>query len=356
MAKYKAKTKECQLIVKVKLSSGEKINERELDFFTRKYIRGLLKAKMVKKFGFTSIEYTGPIGISLFERLKKPITKYDFLFIIEQIVDISQKVQVNSMSLNKVVWDIHNVFINETTREVQFIYLPLENVEKEADIIALIDSVVYSAKPVQEQNSDYISRFVYFMNGLPKFDAEQIEKFILQEDRSVVNTIKKHYAGQSGFMTDKPKDYYEHYDCDDEKTGLLEEATGLLEDEATGLLCEEETGLLVEEEETTLLENDEQVHFPSLFRVLTEENISINKPVFRLGKEKSYADYFVSNNNAVSRSHADIITRGQRVFVIDLNSKNKTYINDLPIPVQQETEIFNGDRLRLANEEFIFYG
>ena len=148
MAKYKAKTKECQLIVKVKLSSGEKINERELDFFTRKYIRGLLKAKMVKKFGFTSIEYTGPIGISLFERLKKPITKYDFLFIIEQIVDISQKVQVNSMSLNKVVWDIHNVFINETTREVQFIYLPLENVEKEADIIALIDSVVYSANTV----------------------------------------------------------------------------------------------------------------------------------------------------------------------------------------------------------------
>lgn len=355
MAKYKAKTKECQLIVKAKLSSGEKINERELDFFTRKYIRGLLKAKMVKKFGFTSIEYTGPIGISLFERLKKPITKYDFLFIIEQIVDISQKVQLNSMSLNKVVWDIHNIFINETTREVQFIYLPLENIEKEADIIAVIDSVVYSAKPVQEQNSDYISRFVYFMKGLPKFDAEQIEKFILQEDRSVVNTIKKHYAGQSGFMTDKPKDYYEHYDCDDEKTGLLEEATGLLEDEATGLLCEEETGLLVEEEETALLENDEQVHFPSLFRVLTEENISINKPVFRLGKEKSYADYFVSNNNAVSRSHADIITRGQRVFVIDLNSKNKTYINDQPIPVQQETEIFNGDRLRLANEEFIFY-
>lgn len=143
MAKYKAKTKECQLIVKVKLSSGEKINERELDFFTRKYIRGLLKAKMVKKFGFTSIEYTGPIGISLFERLKKPITKYDFLFIIEQIVDISQKVQVNSMSLNKVVWDIHNVFINETTREVQFIYLPLENVERRKFKIGQIKGGAY---------------------------------------------------------------------------------------------------------------------------------------------------------------------------------------------------------------------
>ena len=275
MVKYKIKTKECQLIVKAKLSSSEKIDERELYFFTRKYIRGLLKPQMEKKFGFTSIEYTGPIGISLFERLQKPITKYDFLFIIEQIVDISQKVQMNYMSLNKVVWDIHNIFINETTREMQFIYLPLENMEKEADIMALIDSVVYSTKPAQEQNSEYISRFVYFLKGIG-------------------------------------------------------------------------------EEATTLLENSEQVHASSLFRVRTEENISINKPVFRLGKEKSYADYFVSNNNAVSRSHAEIITRGQSVFVIDLNSKNKTYINDQPIPAQQEIEIFNGDRLRLANEEFIF--
>ena len=64
---------------------------------------------------------------------------------------------------------------------------------------------------------------------------------------------------------------------------------------------------------------------------------------------------FVSNNIAVSRSHADIITRGQRYYVIDLNSKNKTYINGQPLPIQQECEIFNGNQLRLANEEFVFY-
>lgn len=362
MAKYKIKTKEYQLIVKAKLVSGEKINERELDFFSRKYIRGLLKARLVKKLGFVSIEYTGPIGISLYERLKKPVSQYDFLFIIEQIVDITQKVQKNSMSINKIVWDIHNIFINEVTREMQFIYLPLENTPKEADILGLIESIVYSAKPIEE-NSDYISRFVYFIKSLTRYNAEQIEQFITQEDKSVVRTIKSHCAGQSGFMTDKPKDYYAHYDSankemsavDDEATGLLEdEATGLLDDEATGLLYDnEETGLL-EEEATTLLE-ESQPRYPSLLRVITEENICINKPVFRLGKEETYADYFVSNNNAVSRNHADIITRGERVFVIDLNSKNGTYINDQMIPAQQETEIFNGDRLRLANEEFIFY-
>lgn len=344
MAKYKSKTKDCRLIVKVRLSSGEKIDRREWENFTRKGLRGLLKARMLKKLGGVSLEYTGPIGISLFERLKKPVSKYDFLFVIEQIVDMVQKVEMNSMSVNKIVWDIHQVYINETTREVQFLYMPLETLPEGIDILKFIEDIIYSMTPMPEQNSDYIPKFVYLLKGLNGFDAEKIEQFILKEDRSIVHTIKKHYAGQSGFMTDKPKDYYDHYD---EMTGILaDEETGLLEDEVTGLL---------NEEGTSLLEEDCQEHYPSLYRVLTEENICINKPVFRIGKEQSYADYFVANNSAVSRSHADVITRGNRCFVIDLNSKNKTFINGQPIPVHQETEIFDGDRLQVANEEFIFH-
>ena len=110
------------------------------------------------------------------------------------------------------------------------------------------------------------------------------------------------------------------------------------EDEATGLL----------------IENNANVRFPTLFRILTEETISINKPVFRLGKERSYVDYFVTNNIAVSRSHADIITRGNKYFVKDLNSKNHTYINNQELPIHMEVEIHDGDRLKLGNEEFIF--
>lgn len=74
-AKYRVKAKDCQLSVKVKLSLKEKMNERQLDFFSGKYIRGLLKVQARKK---NYIEYYGPIGISLCERLKTPITKYDF--------------------------------------------------------------------------------------------------------------------------------------------------------------------------------------------------------------------------------------------------------------------------------------
>ena len=132
MARYKVKGKDCQLKVKVKLSFKEEIDERQLDFFSSKYIRGLLKVQAKKK---NCIEFYGPIGISLFDRLKKPISKYDFFFIMEQVVDITQKANLNSLILRNVVWDIHYVFINETTKELQFIYLPLTNDKKEADVL-----------------------------------------------------------------------------------------------------------------------------------------------------------------------------------------------------------------------------
>lgn len=373
--RYKAKTKDCHLIVKAKASWGEEIDEKALDAFARIYLRGFLKPKVIKK---NVVEYSGPVGISLYERLKKPMPKRDFLFIMEQIVVAVQKIHSNNLALNKVVLDIHYVFINDVTKEIQFLYVPSSKDVENPGVVPFIESIVYSVIPAAEKDTEFVSRFIYFLKGQNTFKPELVEKYIAKEDRSVVNTIKKQNAGQSGFMTSKQKHYYEHYDgqgADDDPTGLLDEddeptgilsedddeATGMLDedDEATGYLSEEDdeaTGLLGQDDEdgTALLDESQSVHYPTLFRVLTEETISINKPVFRLGKERSYVDYFVTNNNAVSRSHADIITRGNKYFVIDLNSKNHTYINDQILAVQCETEIRDGDRLKLGNEEFIF--
>ncbi len=370
MIEFRPKLRDGRLVVRVKLSPYDVINGTELDIISGSYIRGFLKARQIKR---NVIEYTGPVGIPLVSRMKKPISQYDFFFIMEQIVDAAQKLQRSNLLPGKVTWDIRNVYINEATKELQFIYVPITSAQINSNIIAFIESIVYAAIPLPNQNPDYISQFLYFINSLPRFNADAIEKYIAKVDRKVVNTIKQHASVSSGFMTDKPKDYYAHLDekkgegndnepadyiDDDAPTDLLdEEKTGLLDEDApTGHLDEgEETGLLSDEEGTALLdESGTDIQYPTLCRVLTGETIVINKPVFRIGKEHSYVDFFVSNNNAVSRSHADIITRGQRYFVIDLNSKNRTFINNQALPVQQEVEIFNGDRLKLANEEFVF--
>ncbi len=356
MAKIKVKVRNCRLNVKVRLSMKERLNERQLQVFSGKYIRGMLKVEEVKKH---MVEYSGPMGISLRERLKKPVSKNDFFFLMEQIVDVVQKLNQNSLIVNSVVFELDNVFINETTRELQFIYLPMDPVGKKADLIRFIENIVYSVKPLDGQNSEYISKFVYFIKSMGLFDAEEIEKYILKEDRSVVDIIRRNVANQSGFLTDKPAEYYKHYE------GVKDhEETGLLKDEAMGEFSEEDEGAtellkdweMDESQSTGLLnENFEQIHYATLCRILTDEKISIDKPVFRIGKERSYSDYFVSGNDKVSRSHADIITRDQQYYIRDLGSTNKTYINGQVVPAQQEVELYDGDRIRLANEEFEFH-
>lgn len=106
--------------------------------------------------------------------------------------------------------------------------------------------------------------------------------------------------------------------------------------------------------ETTVLSANPAVADPCLIRNKTGERISINKPVFRIGKEKSYVDYFIGDNTAISRSHANIHTEGGEYFVEDTNSTNHTYVNGRLLTANEKCKLTSGDKVRLANEDFTF--
>lgn len=106
--------------------------------------------------------------------------------------------------------------------------------------------------------------------------------------------------------------------------------------------------------ETTVLSAAPVMPNPTLTRVKTGEKVSINKPVFRIGKEKSYVDYFIADNTAISRSHANIHTENGQYFIEDTNSTNHTYINGKLINSNVKTKLTSGDKVRLANEDFTF--
>ena len=93
---------------------------------------------------------------------------------------------------------------------------------------------------------------------------------------------------------------------------------------------------------------------PYLLRRKNNERIPLNKPVFRIGKEKSYVDYFIADNPAISRSHANIINREGNFFIVDTNSTNHTYVNGVMSPSNAETKLAHGDSVTLGNEEFEF--
>lgn len=110
--------------------------------------------------------------------------------------------------------------------------------------------------------------------------------------------------------------------------------------------------------ETTVLgavSNEPKVALPYLIRQKNNERISINKPVFRIGKERSYVDYFIGDNSAISRSHANIVTKDNGEYcVVDTNSTNHTYVDDVMIQSNVEVKIVSGNKIKLGNEIFEF--
>lgn len=91
-----------------------------------------------------------------------------------------------------------------------------------------------------------------------------------------------------------------------------------------------------------------------LIRKKNGEKIPINKNSFYIGKEKSFVDYFISDNSAISRSHANIVVKDGVYYIIDTNSTNHTFIDGKMIPSGVEVELESGIEITLANEKFDF--
>lgn len=62
----------------------------------------------------------------------------------------------------------------------------------------------------------------------------------------------------------------------------------------------------------------------------------------------------IGDNTAVSRSHANFITRDGEYFVVDTNSTNHTFVNGQMTQSNSEVKISPGDTIRLGNEDFEF--
>ena len=93
---------------------------------------------------------------------------------------------------------------------------------------------------------------------------------------------------------------------------------------------------------------------PNLVRNSTGEKVFITKRNFIIGKSVDSAD-FVINNNAVSRTHAEITAIGNEYYIKDKNSTNHTYVNNQILSPEEAKQIFEGDEIKLADESLIFH-
>ena len=339
------------------------MNEQELEIFHKKMIRGLIRPAMDGK---RKLSYQVPCGSSLQSYLKKGISRDDFFLILAQIVGITKKLKRYGLRMGNLLLELPYTFINENTREIYMIYQPIFSSNCWNGIFSYLHEMAYNSTVRMQEDIDFINQFTDFLCRMSVYSEEEMERYIMRVNPKVYQYLRRDEPGQSQALNNKQwmgnrRDGF----SDVEGKGAYKKGTTLLdEEEGTTLLDEEEgTTLLDGEEGTTLLDEEEGTTLLSeeyrirayLVRISNYDKVAVNKPVFRIGKERSYVDYFVSNNNAVSRVHADIIKRGVSYYLKDDHSTNHTFVNGVLIAEDEETEIFDGDELMLANEAFEFH-
>lgn len=335
MSKLKVSIKKSTVTAMMKAGRKERINETELSQLARIKPCGIMHVTKTKK---DSVTYTCPANINLTGRLKKAVSKYDFFFMMEQIVIMVQDVYNNGLNVNSVRFNMDDVYINEMTKEMYFIYFPIVGGQESADIVGFIENIIYTMTPVINEDTNYISRFMYYVRSFHGFNGNAIEKYISREERAVVNVLKnKAVTMQQQIMQ--------------QQTMQQQIMQQVMQGSMDGTTVLSDDGISVQQIQQMQPVN---YHFASLTRQVTGEKIELGKPSFVLGKNPEKSDYAVADNTNISRVHAVITTRNGRYYVMDQNSTNGTFINGRIIKAGQETEILPGDCLMLANEEFIF--
>lgn len=369
--KFKVKSKDSKITIKSKLDKDESINQREVDILNSKVIRGIMKPTVE---GSRRISYLSPAGVTLEEYLGSGISKNDFFLIFAQILEVIKSVDRNSFNINNLVMNLKYTFINKQTKEVHFIYQPIMSQKISSNLASFLYDVAYNTRLALNEDIKPINELLAYIRSLNVVSVLPLENYILKVYPQIYKQVKRQKPGQSEMLAGSDV-YYRRNEWDEKKrkiidddaTSLLteddDEATSLLnddEDEATSLLMEDDdeaTSLLNDDDEATSLlgDNSSYQRCPYLIRKNTFDRIDINKPVFRIGKEKSYVDYFIGDNNTISRLHADIISRDNRYYLKDNNSTNHSYINGSTVQGNQEVELFDGAVVTLSNEDFEFH-
>lgn len=360
----------------IKSGKGSLLDEVAVQSLRTRQVFGLLPVEVHKKRNNFRLIYdvTGLTNFADF--IKLPITKSVFVDIIRGILNVFAAVQENHLEIGKVIFDFDSMFVNPARNTLFFIYIPLRNYNKDIRLKDLLLSIPPQCVFSAAENREYVSRFLGFVNtqaSISKLDLAGFLNYLEGRQQSNPNQPVSYdrFSQQDGGVHEGGNGRtYDPFRAEERekmrcaKTGQetdTQEAihnSSLEKREKRDIQVNGTTVLgdsMVYDEGTCKIGPSQEKDLPYMVRQYTGEKILITCSPFRIGKDRGQCHYYVSDNSAVSRNHADIIIENDRYFIRDNGSTNFTYVNGRRIEQMTKYEITNDTQLRLANEDFTFY-
>lgn len=394
MSKITVENKKGKIIITNKLSYPEAINERVYNAIASGMLEGFLPVFIKQKRKETKITCIVQGMLPLSQYFNGIVTQKMFLEFVNRVVALIKICDKNMINANNLDLQMDRIFVDPQSKAIQCVFWPIVNNQNEMPPQFFLQQLpgYLNMSPYEDRAS--MDTYNAFFQGIQPFSLRNFERLILKlQGKQVVSgnktpsealpdvsppskkSSKNNIEYDPFFNSYAAKDLHKQAikseneeDCFctvcgykngskdnfcancgtmlSSKTELQKKASPK---EGTVVLGGQAGG-------TTVLGYDAppQPLFPTLTRDRTQQTFEINKPVYRIGTERKYCDLFICDNNFISRSHADIVTKNDRYYVIDRNSTNKTYVDGKAIPIETEVELFSGTKLRLANEDFTF--
>lgn len=412
MSKVVIQNKRGKITIVNRLTYPEAVNERIYNAIVLGMFESFLPVSIKQKRKETRIECSVQGLQTINQYFSGLVSKKMFLDLAYQIALIIKGCEKNMVVANNLDLQKDRVFIDPITKTVKCLYWPVVNNQRSDPPHLFLKQLPYDVSFSPHEDNSYLEQYAAFFDGYNPFSINAFEKLILKLQGKKANggthTPSGSLSGSpSEHLSDSKKTKVENADKDNVEYDPFsgQESKGTVKNDSNGVTsknyvfcticgakntlnsnfcCACGNKLLKEniidhnaeekketEEKkpnggTTVLgaqsggtvvlgyNEPETPVFPTLLRSKTGEKYDVDKPVFRIGTEQAYCDLFISDNSFISRSHADIITRDERYYVVDRNSTNKTYVDGKVIARETEVEIFDGSILKLANEEFVF--
>lgn len=377
MPKLKVKSPGQRMQIKLHLSSGEHWDEKQ-----RQVIESMLPA------GFMRLEslrgknafFTAPADTTFDRYIASGLDRVSFYICLTQLVNAFRNIERLHLTPANLQLDPQWITINCRSKEIYFLYQPINPGGGMNDPRRLLAAIGGAAEGhgTEPQAVEELRRIIMMPGPVRTADLEALVVRFMPHMKSgfIPGASQNQYAGggadgraarAGGTLT--MDDYMAmnggmNGGMNDGMNGAMYGGMngGMNGGMYGGTVAMNDGFGAVNDgfgENTTVLDfNNEVYRAPVYVGILTRnrtgETIRIDKDVFRLGSSQSSADYRLTGNPAISRAHADMIRRDGRFYIYDTNSTNGTFVGGQRLPAMQETEVGDGETLRLANEDFQF--